>query len=71
MRLKATIFGLLIAVFTTSGAFAATRHAKPGGSVVADCLDIGDACTIKRALEGADQGDTILSLKGDITGGAG
>ncbi len=69
MKFKVTIFALLLAVFATSSALAATRHAAPGGSVVADCLDIGTPCTIERALAVADQGDTILLATGTYTEG--
>ena len=69
MRLKATIFALLLTVFAASNASAATRHAKAGGATTGACLTLGTACTIERALEIADQGDTILLKKGSYTEG--
>jgi len=69
MKIKATVFALVLTAITVSSAFAATRHVAQGGADAGTCLLIGSPCaTIAYAHSVADQGDTILLAFGTYAG---
>jgi hypothetical protein len=84
MKIKATVFALLLTVMAASSALAATRHVAPGGSATFlaahgpsplaigdpnNCKYIADPCPFIAYAHGvADQGDTILLAVGAYPG---